>query len=177
MTLYKLISYLIILPTFFMNNTISQLNPDKLNTQYIDGVSREGPIKSRKYTLTHSDTTGDLFLTIGANYNREQISGWYTRFMRDEVLAEWIEDEETYSLHIHCHVSGGLVFGPAGWRYGIFKRHLPMVIEAFVYGDQGLIDNHPELAYSKVFVHFDAVQKKFNRIEDWGTLEDYRYQP
>lgn len=158
-----------------MNNTNSELNPEKLHTHFIDGVSQEGPLKSRKYTLTHSDTTGDLFLTIGTHYNEAQISGWYTRFMRDEVIAEWIEDEETHSLHIHCHVSGGLVLGPAGWRYGIFKRHMPMVIEAFIYGDQGLIDNHPELVESKVFVHFHATKKKFNRTEEWGTLGDYQY--
>jgi hypothetical protein len=28
------------------------------------------------YTLTHSDTTGELFLAIGPAIDREQISGW-----------------------------------------------------------------------------------------------------
>ena len=40
---------------------------------------------------------------------RAQISGWYTRLMRDEVLAEWLEDEDGPALHVYCHVSGGLV--------------------------------------------------------------------
>jgi hypothetical protein len=53
-----------------------------------------GGARWRCYTLTHSDTTGELFLTIGPDFDRAQISGLYTRLMRDEVLAEWREDED-----------------------------------------------------------------------------------
>ena len=61
----------------------------------------------RRYTLTHSDVTGDLFLTIAKDYDRDQINGWYTRLMHDEVLAEWLQEGGEYSLHLYCHVSGG----------------------------------------------------------------------
>ncbi len=153
---------------------MSRFNPDKLTIQFLDGVSKEGPLSPRKYTLTHSDSTGDLFLTIGSDYNRFQISGWYTRLMRDEVLAEWIVDGDGHALHVHCHVSGGLVFGPAGWRNSIFKQHLPMVIESFYYGDRYFIESDPALGESKVFVHFHSSKDKYNRIEEWGLLNDYR---
>jgi hypothetical protein len=73
------------------------------------------------HTPTHSNTSGDLFLTIGPGYDHRQISGWYPRFMRDEVLAEWRQDEEESALHLFCHVSGGLVLGLAHWRYLIFR--------------------------------------------------------
>jgi len=153
---------------------MSKLNPDKLNVQFQDGTSKEGPLHPRKYTLTHSDSTGDLFLTIGSVYNRPQISGWYTRLMRDEVLAEWIVDGDERALHVHCHVSGGLVFGPAGWRDSILKQHLPMVIEAFYFGDRYLLESNPELGESKVYVHFYSSRSKYNRVEEWGILNDYR---
>jgi hypothetical protein len=68
---------------------MSRLRPDKLHVRCAGGVTPDGPITPRRYTLTHSDATGDLYLTIGPDYDRQQISGWYTRLMRDEVLAEW----------------------------------------------------------------------------------------
>jgi hypothetical protein len=92
---------------------MSRLRPDKLHTQFGEGVSADGPLVPRRYTLTHSDATGDLFLTVGLWYNQQQVAGWYARFMRDEVLAEW-RNEEGASLHVYCHVSGGLTLGSAG---------------------------------------------------------------
>ena len=53
-----------------------------------------GPLTPRRYTLTHSDSTDDLFLTIAPEVNQRQVSSWYTRLMRDEVVAEWQESED-----------------------------------------------------------------------------------
>jgi magnesium dechelatase len=149
------------------------LDPSKLHVSFIDGIRADAPITPRAYTLTHSDVTGELFLTIGFSYNRIQISGLYTRFMRDEVLAQWKEDGKL-TLHVHCHVSGGLVFGFSRWRDSIFRYHLPMVLEAFRYGDQHLVNAHPQLARAPIIVHFHAWQKRLNRSEVWGIFDDYR---
>jgi hypothetical protein len=152
---------------------MTHLNPDLLHVKFIDGVNETGPLKPRVYTLTHSDTTGELFLTIGKEINFPQISGIYTRLMRDEVIAEW-ELSEPATLHVFCHVSGGLVFGTVRMRYNIFKFHMPMVLEAFCYGDRALIKEHPKLKKGCVVVHFIAKQKRFDRDEDWGLIEDYQ---
>ncbi|MFC2055720.1 staygreen family protein [Chloroflexota bacterium] len=151
---------------------MSHLNPNKLYVDFMQGTFPDSPISPRAYTLTHSDSTGDLFLTIGSVYNWTQISGWYTRLMRDEVLAEW-HFEEQPSLHVHCHVSGGIVFGLPGWRKAIFHRHMPMVLESFRYGDRKFIGAHPELDEAVVLVHFQARQGRHNQIESWGRLTDY----
>lgn len=71
---------------------MSRLRAEKLHVRLAGGLDVGGPVAPRRYTLTHSDSTGDLFLTVGAEYDRKQVSGWYTRFMRDEVLAEWRDD-------------------------------------------------------------------------------------
>jgi hypothetical protein len=73
---------------------MSRLDPRKLHVQFAPGVMPQGPLAPRRYTLTHSDSTGDLFLTVAPEVDRKQIAGWYTRLMRDEVLAEWQEGEE-----------------------------------------------------------------------------------
>ena len=152
---------------------MSRLRPDKLHVEFAFGAEPEGPTTPRRYTLTHSDATGDLFLTIGAEYHRKQTSGWYTRFMRDEVLAEWQEDEDGPSLHVHCHVSGGLVLGPAAWRDAIFRQELPLVLEAFRFGDRTLFESEAQLDGSPIWVHFHARQHSYNRVESWGTPIDY----
>ncbi|MCX5844615.1 MAG: staygreen family protein, partial [Deltaproteobacteria bacterium] len=69
---------------------MTRLIPEKLRIIYSLSVTETDPITPRRYTLTHSDATGELTLTIGGEYDRVQVSGWYTRLMRDEVFAEWI---------------------------------------------------------------------------------------
>lgn len=152
---------------------MTHLNPNLLHVEFIGGANKTGPLSPRVYTLTHSDITGELYLTIGKEINFPQIEGIYTRLIRDEVLAEW-EVSEPATLHVFCHVSGGLVFGTPGMRYGIFRYHMPMVLEAFCYGDRGLLKEHPELAQGTVVVHFVARQKRYDQDEDWGVLENYQ---
>jgi hypothetical protein len=152
---------------------MGRLKPEKLHVQFAPDTAPEGPVAPRRYTLTHSDATGDLFLTIGSDYDRQQVSGWYTRLMRDEVLAEWRDEEDGPALHVHCHVSGGLVLGPAGWRDAIFRRELPLVLEAFRFGDRHLFEIWPELDWAPIWVHFHAAQPHYNRVESWGTLAGY----
>jgi hypothetical protein len=94
--------------------------------------------------------------------------------MRDEVLAEWKDDDDGPALHVYCHVSGGLVFGTAGWRYAIFRHELPLVLEAFRYGDRAIFAAHPELDGAPIRIHFSARQRRYRRVERWGTLGDYR---
>jgi hypothetical protein len=152
---------------------MDHLNPEKLHVNFIDGVKADGPMIPRAYTLTHSDVTGDLFLTIGQGYNFRQVSGLYTRLMRDEVLAKWDENEPK-SLHVNCHVSGGIVFGTPRMRYMIFRQNLPLVLEAIRYGDRIILDLYPELAMGHVIVHFHAREQRFNKDEAWGVLDDYK---
>jgi len=153
---------------------MGRVRPEKLHVNWLPGVTSEIPIIPRRYTLTHSDFTGDLSLSIGLNYNRGQISGWYTRFMRDEVLAEWKEDEMGMSLHVYCHVSGGLIFGRASWRESIFRSEMPLVLEAIRHGDRKFFDAHPRLDNSPIFVHFQSTRGNHTKIEAWGTLASYR---
>ena len=152
---------------------MSRLDPGKLHVTFAPGVSPQGPVTPRAYTLTHSDSTGDLFLTVGPTFDRRQTAGWYTRLLRDEVLAEW-RIEDAARLDVHCHVSGGLALGPAGWRFGIFRSHLPMVIEAFRYGDRGLFVVCPELDEATVWVRFHSARTRYDLSEEWGRLRDYR---
>ena len=112
---------------------MSELDPNKLSVRFQTKASAGSLELPRRYTLTHSDVTGDLFLSIGPDYDVGQFSGIYTRLMRDEVLAELVNDQGETSLHVYVHVSGGLVFGFPAWRNDILHYHMPMVLAALRY--------------------------------------------
>jgi hypothetical protein len=153
---------------------MARLIPEKLHVRYLSGATADAPIAPRFYTLTHSDSTGDLYLSIGSDYDKKRISGLYTRLMRDEVLAELRKDSEGLSLNVYCHVSGGFVFGRAKWRYKIFCSELSLVLEAIRFGDRAFFEGDAQLDNIPVLVHFKSTDKKYDKIEKWGLLEDYR---
>ncbi len=152
---------------------MSDLNPNKLHIRSQFPNDEHTSTFPRCYTLTHSDRTGDLFLTIGPEIDRAQISGWYTRLMRDEVVACWEHENEKRALHVYLHVSGGLVLGSAKWRDSIFRRHLKQVLQTFRYGDSALFSQIPELDEAPILVHFQAPGTELDRVEDWGALGEY----
>jgi len=152
---------------------MERLNPDKLHVTYLAGTTPESLTLPRRYTLTHSDITGQLFLSIGNEYDTKQISRLYTRLMRDEVLAEFAE-EDSMVLKVYCHVSGGFVLGTAKWRYNIFHSELPLVLEAIRYGDKTVFEQNPQLDNTPVLIHFNSTDERFNQVENWGTMADYR---
>ncbi len=153
---------------------MSRLQPDKLHTTFAAGTAPEGPLFPRRYTLTHSDSTGDLFLTVAPEVDQQQISGWYTRLMRDEVTAAWQQGEQGPELHVFCHVSGGVVFGTAAMRDGIFRRELPLVLEALRCGDAALFQAQPQLDAAPIWVHFESPDPRYHKTERWGAPADYR---
>jgi len=152
---------------------MERLNPEKLHVLYLTDATPETLILPRLYTLTHSDISGKLFLSVGSDYDARKTSKLYTRFMRDEVLAELVDEGEGPVFRVYCHVSGGFVFGRAKWRYDIFQSELPLVLEAIRYGDRTLFKHNPELDNSLIFVYFHSTESKFNRVENWGTMLKY----
>ena len=147
---------------------MSKLNPDKLSVEFRHGVTKTEPIIPRRYTLTHSDITAELFLTIGPEYAKDKITA-----MRDEVLGEWVKEEDGYFYSIYLHVDGQLGFGTTAIRNYVFRRELPLALEAIRYGDMEFFVAHPELDTSEIIVHFMSTNPKFNKVENWGTFSDY----
>jgi hypothetical protein len=152
---------------------MARLDPEKLHVSYLPGVTPDEFTLPRRYTLTHSDRTGELFLSVGSGYDTSRTSRLYTRLMRDEVLAEFVRTRDDLEFRTYCHVSGGLVFGTARWRYNIFRAELPLVLEAMRYGDRALFEQNRRLDDVPVTVVFRSTNKRFNKAERWGTLSDF----
>ena len=153
---------------------MKRLNPEKLHVTYLTGTVSGDITMPRRYTLTHSDITGELFLTIGSEYDTKQISGIYTKLMRDEVLAELTGEVDSLVFRVYCHVSGGFIFGTARWRYNIFQCELPLALEAIRYGDRTIFEQNPKLEDATIIIHFQSTNSRFDKVEDWGTMAEYR---
>ncbi len=148
---------------------MSKFIPEKLNVEFKDIISVKEPIIPRKYTLTHSDETGDLFLTIGSEYDYEKINP-----LRDEALATWIKEEEEYIFDVIVEVDGGQDFSKVVIRDKIFREELPLALKAMIYGDEIFLDTHEELNNSKVRIYFKSQYPEFNLVEVWGRISDYK---
>ena len=130
---------------------MSKFQPEKLNVSYKDKISINSSLIPRKYTLTHSDESGELFLSIGSKYDLDQID--YNN--RDEVLGSWEKDNEYYLL-ITVEVDKGEDLSNTIRRDKIFRQELPLALMAIIYGDNLLLENNKELYESTIRVKFNS---------------------
>lgn len=147
---------------------MSEFNKEKLQVTFMEGTTEDGPIIPRIYTLTHSDLTAELFLSVGSKINYDKITP-----MRDEVVGEWKAKPGEYVLKIDIEVDGAMGIINTAIRDGIFRNELPLALKAIVYGDRKLFMGNKELLESPVEVHFNSSFTKFNTVEYWGSVRDY----
>lgn len=144
---------------------MKRLQPDKLHVERGPQVTMTEPVIGRKYTLTHLDQTADLFLTISSQFAYDKVNS-----MRDEVLAEWRIHHGWPYLYVYVYVDGQ---GGAAVRDAIFRRELPLALQAIRYGDQTLFANYPQLDNAPIWIHFDSIDPTYHRFENWGTLQTF----
>lgn len=148
---------------------LPKLKPEKLFVEYRQGITKKEPIFNRYYTLTHSDETGELFLTIGSMYAFDKVNS-----MRDEVLGQWIKYNDEYFFYIYLLIDGGEIPpSKAEIRDKIFRKELPLALEAIRYGDRELFKANKELDNAHIIVFFSSSMQEYNNIEKWGKLSDY----
>ncbi|WP_075980614.1 staygreen family protein [Bacillus massilinigeriensis] len=149
---------------------MNKINLEKLSVTYLPPATEFNPVDGRKYTLTHSDTTGELYLSIGNGYAFSSINP----NTKDEVLAEWVTHMGQYMLNGKVYISGG-EYGEehAKARFIIFKNELELAITAIVYGDRSLYLNYPWLLDSPIYIKFESIFPQFNQVLYFGTPRQY----
>ena len=147
---------------------MERLNPEKLVTTF-SGVTPKNPIIPRKYTLTHSDLTAELFLTVGRQIAYETITP-----MRDEVVAKWRRFQNGYALYGLVQVDaleGKKSISAA--RYKIFQQEMPLALEAIRFGDRKFFDTHPSLGNAPIWIVFASRYREYNEVQYWSTPNKY----
>lgn len=147
-----------------------KFEPQKLNVKYKDEIGVKELIIPRRYTLTHSDDTAELFLSIGKKYDFDSID--YS--MRDEVLGTW-EKNDHYYLLITVELDNDGELPSTIIRDKIFRQELPLALIAIIYGDNLFFENNYELYKAKIIIKFNSKFDEYNCMEEWGSIEDYKY--
>ncbi|MCG7345890.1 staygreen family protein [Sporosarcina sp. ACRSL] len=153
---------------------MSDFNPEKLSVKLIPPATFSQPVERRKYTLTHSDSTGELFLDIGYVYNYTAIN----LKMRDEVVAEWKKDSHgRLSLVGIAYVDGGEFSQQvAGTRFNIFKKEMATALNGIIYGDRPFYINYPSLVDAPIFIYYVSVYPQYRQVAFYGTPRHFLNQ-
>lgn len=153
---------------------MSFFDPEKLSMKIIPPANSVQPIEGRKYTLTHSDSTAELFLDIGYVYNYEAIN-WK---MRDEVLAEWQKDGQCrLNLVGKAYVDGGeFSIDVSGVRFNIFKKEMNTALKGIIYGDLPFFRDYPVLFDAPIYIYFVSIYPQYRQILYYGTPRQYLNQ-
>lgn len=150
---------------------MEKLNPNKVFVQYRDKINPYEPVEDRKYTITHSDITAELFVSIGESYAADQITQ-----MRDEVTISWIpsENDEGWSLLGAVVVSGQGIEGDAAIRNKIFYNEMPTALQALRLADRFLFNQDPSLDNTPVIIYFISDDPEYDKVYNFGVIGDYK---
>ncbi len=136
--------------------------------EYRDNVTATSPLEKRTYTMTHSDETGDLFVTIGLHYATDKVSP-----MRDEVYLLWQKIEGKDLLYGEVLIDGDGLQGNAAIRNNIFKKEMPLALQAIYTADEPLFEKYPHLKDTPVLINFKASDPTYNKLYSYGPIGNY----
>ncbi|WP_077212998.1 staygreen family protein [Bacillus dakarensis] len=149
---------------------MSKFNPSNLSVTFLPPATPYKPVEERKYTMTHSDETGELFLTVGYCYDISMINAE----KHDEVLAEWVPSGGQFVLKGKVHVSGGEFDEQySKVRFMIFQRELNLALTAIIYGDRIFFHNYPWLLDSPIYIEFESIYPTYHQVLYYGTPRQY----
>ena len=146
---------------------MKKINPKKVFTEFRDGVNKIDPIEGRKYTVTHSDKTGDLFVTIGLRYAEDKIDK-----LRDEVLLTWTHIDGNIKLIGEVLIDNDVIKN-SEIRNMIFKKEMPLALQAIRYADRELFQLNKNLDDIPIEIQFISQNEKYNKIIEFGTMKEY----
>ena len=135
---------------------MSNFNPEKLSVTFIPPATTATPLEGRKYTLTHSDLTGQLFLSIGYVYDVDAID----KKMRDEVIAQWQINSQVDQL-------------TSARRFNIFQREMDTALKGMVYGDREFYSTYPIFLDAPIYIYYDSIYPQFSGVFYYGTPRQY----
>ncbi|GIP41179.1 hypothetical protein J31TS4_44590 [Paenibacillus sp. J31TS4] len=139
--------------------------PGSVEIEVRDGATPADPLGGRRYTLTHSDETGELFLVIGRRFAADRLTE-----KRDEVLGEWTLYGQQPVLLIQLYIGDGPE-PEKQRRLQAFRRELPLALRVIRQGDAPFYAHYPSLCLAPLWVHYESADPVYNRVETWPPLD------
>ncbi len=147
---------------------MKEFHPQKVFVQYRDCMQPTGSVEGRKYTITHSDATADLFVTIADCYAEDRVSR-----MRDEVRLAWEFHNGKPVLMGSVLIDERGMTENSCMRSQIFYREMPMALKALRWADRFLFCEDPCLDGAQVWIHFISCNPALDKSYDFGTIGSY----
>lgn len=148
---------------------MKELSPQKIFVQYRNAMQPYEPVAGRKYTITHSDITADLFVFIADTYAEDQVTD-----MQDEVRVKWAQNDKGLFLIGSVIVDAPGVSGNPDIRYLIFYREMPTALQALRQADRFLFEQYPVLDNTPVYIRFLSDHSEYNNTYDFGAIGNYK---
>ncbi len=146
-----------------------ELNERKVFVQYRDIMKPYEPLTERKYTITHSDITAELFVFVASDYAEDQMTG-----MRDEVRVAWEQNKKGLVLTGSVIVDGDGVTGNAYIRNKIFYNEMSTALQALRNADRFLFNKEPKLDNTPVLIHFISKNPIYDKTYEFGVIGMYK---
>ena len=136
--------------------------------EYRDNVGPLAPLEERTYTMTHSDETGDIFVTIELNYAPDQ-----TNKIQDQVYMKWLPIEDKFFLYGEVIIDNDTITGKSDISYEIFSREMPLALHAIYTADLPLFEAYPTLNDTPVIINFLSTDPKYDKLHCYGEISHY----
>ncbi len=148
---------------------MSDIDKSKVLVEYRDGVCEKSPVIGRKYTVTHSDVTGELYVTIGREYATDLFSE-----IRDELLLTIFCCDNSVRIRgvVQLDVAGKAFDREK--RMQIFTNEMSKALQAVRYADHEFFEKHKFLDYEPILLRFASKDTRYDRIYHFGSMRDYQ---
>lgn len=141
----------------------------KVSAEFRDGVKYSEPILGRKYTVTHSDDTTELFVTIGKKYAKDKFGP-----LRDQVLLEFkcCCGKLILKGRVELDLPGGGI--TTKQRSDIFMREMNVALSGIKTADRELFKTCSSLNKCPILIDFRSKDSGYHRELCFGTMSDYK---
>jgi len=132
------------------------------------------PLEGRKYTLSQSEYTGNLFLSISNQFSKITDNSNVSEILQ----AEWITLMGEYALNGKISMNGSESDKRLTQvRCMIFQKELPELIRLLVLADNQFFNNYPLLLDAPIIIHFNTDISDFSGTFHLGTPRQYLLKP
>lgn len=141
-------------------------NEREVICEYKGSVNQTEPINHRRYTFLPKEEVDKL--VVGLRFDSRN-----TDSNRNEILGQWAISDDRYVLYFHINIEFDENAQSIAVRDSIIRNSLADSIKKVLKAETKLLESKEELFKSPVIVYFKCALPYYNRVENWGTVEEY----
>ncbi|MGL4656160.1 MAG: staygreen family protein [Sarcina sp.] len=141
-------------------------NEREVICEYKGSVNQVEPVNHRRYTFLPKEDVDKL--VVGLRFDSRN-----TDSNRNEILGQWAISDDRYVLYFHINIEFDENAQSVAVRDSIIRSTLAKSIKKILKADIKLLEFKEDLFKSPVIVYFKCTLPYYNRVENWGTVEEY----